>query len=245
MSLIDRIKNLFLIEKNKTKDITKVTDKDEVIEENKNDENSLEEVHIPIESEQVKTKTIKGENIILSTGKKHDKNLIPEQKTKTNAQKKEKTAKRIETTISQSMSLSTKEIVKKICLYYYVKMQPEETKLVFPARYYELLTSITKSNSKSVEQEIQSILKNMYKSANRQQEYIKKYDKLQSILESNKDNRRAIMELVLILINEGYSDVAKKEYKDEFIMIEEIISKIKEQRISIQEAKKALDEVCL
>lgn len=79
-----------------------------------------------------------------------------------------------------------------------------------------------------------------------QSKYIKKYDKLESILECKNTNKRAQMELMLVLINEGYRDVVKEEFPEEdYKFIDEIIKQYYAKTLKPQDAKKQIDEYCI
>ncbi len=81
---------------------------------------------------------------------------------------------------------------------------------------------------------------------NIQGNYVKKYDKLQSILECKETNRRAKMELMLVLINEGYRDIVKEEFPEEdYKFIDETIKEYYGKRLTGVEARKNIDEYCL
>ena len=67
----------------------------------------------------------------------------------------------------------------------------------------------------------------IYKEAERVRKYIKKYDKLQSILECSEGNKRAKMELMLVLINEGYSNIVETEYPAEYKFISSLVEEYK------------------
>lgn len=80
----------------------------------------------------------------------------------------------------------------------------------------------------------------------RQEKYIKKYDKLQYVLGCSANNKRAQIELMLILINEGYREVAKKEFPEEdYEFIDETIKQYYAKTIQPQEAKKKIEEYCI
>lgn len=85
-----------------------------------------------------------------------------------------------------------------------------------------------------------------YEEASRQEKYIKKYDKLQSILECDNANKRAQMELMLVLINEGYREVAKREFPEaDYEFIDKIIKGYYAKTIKPEVAKKEIDEYCI
>jgi hypothetical protein len=79
-----------------------------------------------------------------------------------------------------------------------------------------------------------------------QKKYIKKYDKLQSILGCSTDNKRAQMELMLVLINEGYKDIAKQEFPEQdYNFINDIINQYNAKKILPSKGKQKIDEYCI
>jgi hypothetical protein len=93
---------------------------------------------------------------------------------------------------------------------------------------------------------MQEIIQISTKENKRKEKYIKKYDKLQSILECDSKNKRAQMELMLVLINEGYQDKVKQEFpKEDYEFINNIIKQCYEKTIQTQEAKGKIDEYCI
>ena len=85
----------------------------------------------------------------------------------------------------------------------------------------------------------------IYKEAERVRKYIKKYDKLQSILECSEQNKRAKMELMLVLINEGYSNIVETEYPAEYKFINSLVEEYKKKEKTADVVKKEIDEYCL
>ena len=85
----------------------------------------------------------------------------------------------------------------------------------------------------------------IYKEAERVRKYIKKYDKLQSILECSEQNKRAKMELILVLINEGYSNIVETEYPAEYKFINSLVEEYKKKEKTADVVKKEIDEYCL
>ena len=85
----------------------------------------------------------------------------------------------------------------------------------------------------------------IYKEAERVRKYIKKYDKLQSILECSEQNKRAKMELMLVLINEGYSNIVETEYPAEYKFINSLVEEYKKREKTADVVKKEIDEYCL
>ena len=80
----------------------------------------------------------------------------------------------------------------------------------------------------------------------KQERYIKKYDKLQTVLNRDSSNKRMQMELMLILINEGYREDAKKSFPEEdYEFVDGIIKQYLEKRLKPKDAIKAVDEYCL
>ena len=75
----------------------------------------------------------------------------------------------------------------------------------------------------------------IYKETERVRKYIKKYDKLQSILECSEQNKRAKMELMLVLINEGYSNIVETEYPDEYKFINSLVEEYKKNMFHLLE----------
>ena len=119
-------------------------------------------------------------------------------------------------TIEETMSEAVKNAVKKIKIKYYVKMQTGSGKLELPKEYKE------------------------------REKYTKRYDVLETVLESEEKNKRAQMELMLILINEGYRSTVKKSFPEEDCnFINGMIQQFKEQKMNAQEVQKHIDEYCL
>lgn len=79
----------------------------------------------------------------------------------------------------------------------------------------------------------------------RRQKYIKKYDKLQSILECSENNKRAKMELMLVLMNEGYSKVVENEFPKEYEYINKLVEEYKKKAKTAKEVRQEIDEYCL
>ena len=76
--------------------------------------------------------------------------------------------------------------------------------------------------------------------------YIKKYDKMQNILSAKSDNKRAQMELMLVLINEGYRDKVKDEFpKEDYELIDKLIKEYYDKKIKPETAKKQIDDYCI
>ena len=81
---------------------------------------------------------------------------------------------------------------------------------------------------------------------NEREKYIKKYDKMQNILLSKSDNKRAQMELMLVLINEGYRDEVKVEFpKEDYELIDKLIKEYYDKKVKPEEAKKQIDDYCI
>ena len=85
----------------------------------------------------------------------------------------------------------------------------------------------------------------IHKETERVRKYIKKYDKLQSILECSEGNKRAKMELMLVLINEGYSKIVENEYPDEYKFINSLVEEYKKREKTADVVKKEIDEYSL
>ena len=175
---------------------------------------------------------------------------IPEEKSedkKSNVSISKKSKKVIN--IEQAISKRARKTVNELQKRYYVKMQPTEGKVTLPKEYYKLLDGIKKVNSTEKRrrmQIMQDMLKENYESNEVQREYAKRYDKLQAILASDKQNKRAQMELMLVLINEGYGDVVEEEFPEkDNNFINEIIQQYKNKTVNPKEAKKEIDEYCL
>lgn len=79
----------------------------------------------------------------------------------------------------------------------------------------------------------------------RRQKYIKKYDKLQSILECSENNKRAKMELMLVLMNEGYSKVVENEFPKEYEYINKLVEEYKKKAKTAKGVRQEIDEYCL
>lgn len=81
---------------------------------------------------------------------------------------------------------------------------------------------------------------------NERAKYIKKYDKMQNILSAKSDNKRAQMELMLVLINEGYRDKVKDEFpKEDYELIDKLIKEYNDKKIKPETAKKQIDDYCI
>ena len=85
----------------------------------------------------------------------------------------------------------------------------------------------------------------IHKETERVRKYIKKYDKLQSILECSEGNKRAKMELMLVLMNEGYSKIVEVEYPTEYKFINSLVEEYKKKEKTADVVKKEIDEYCL
>ena len=85
----------------------------------------------------------------------------------------------------------------------------------------------------------------IHKETERVRKYIKKYDKLQSILECSEGNKRAKMELMLVLINEGYSNIVETEYPTEYKFINSLVEEYKKKEKTADVVKKEIDEYYL
>ena len=78
-----------------------------------------------------------------------------------------------------------------------------------------------------------------------QEKYIKKYDKLQSILVCSEKNKRAKMELVLVLMNEGYSQNVQEEFPKQYEYIIQLVEEYKKKTKTAKEVRQEIDEYCL
>lgn len=149
-------------------------------------------------------------------------------------------------TISSRMSETLKKTIEKINCYYYINMQPQEVKRENEEEYQQLLQEIKQANvedKKRLMGQMRRFLQPDYEEKARQEKYIKKYDKLQSLLGSSKDNKRAQMELMLVLINEGYREVVKKEFpKEDYSVIDETIKQYYAKTIVPEVAKQKIDD---
>ena len=131
-------------------------------------------------------------------------------------------------------------------------MQPQNSNKIGAKEHENLKIQIVnakkdKMKIEQIKQELkQKMLKNDYEEASRQEKYIKKYDKLQSILGCDTNNKRAQMELMLVLINEGYREVVKREFPEkDYEFVDEIIKGYYAKTIKPQDAKKEIDEYCM
>lgn len=181
-----------------------------------------------------------------------NKDTIKQQDQKGKEEKVNKTEQKTETnTIGENLSESLKRTIDKINRSYYVKMQPQEIKVDNETKdkYQKQLLEIRKikeeEDKKRLRESIAQAFKEDYykmltREMARQKEYIRKYDNLQSILESHKDNKRAAMDLIVILINEGYRDIAKREFpQEEYNFINEIMAELCENKeMEVQEGQK-------
>ncbi len=80
----------------------------------------------------------------------------------------------------------------------------------------------------------------------KQNKYIERYDKLETILGSSTENKRAQMELMMILINEGYKKTVEETFPEEdYRVINEMIEEYKNRKIEETEFKQKLDEYCI
>ena len=175
-------------------------------------------------------------------------------KIKTNNNTKKEKAKKgsVQRTIETDLSEALKETISKINCYYYVHMQPQNSNKIGAKEHENLKIQIVnakkdKMKIEQIKQELkQKMLKNDYEEASRQEKYIKKYDKLQSILGCDTNNKRAQMELMLVLINEGYREVVKREFPEkDYEFVDEIIKGYYAKTIKPQDAKKEIDEYCM
>lgn len=72
--------------------------------------------------------------------------------------------------------------------------------------------------------------------------YIKRFDNLEELLIKESSNKRAMAELMLIMINEGQEDVVRRNYPEEYQFINGVIQQYKEKSITAQTAKQQIDE---
>ena len=137
--------------------------------------------------------------------------------TKTNSTSRVKENKEKQTKkIGETIRENTKSAVNKIGITYYAKMRLCSDKA-----------------------------EDIHKETERVRKYIKKYDKLQSILECSEGNKRAKMELMLVLINEGYSKIVETEYPTEYKFINSLVEEYKKREKTADVVKKEIDEYCL
>lgn len=138
------------------------------------------------------------------------------QKKSETRQVKEKDVNAEKRKIRDSVGISIKEVTDKIGQTYYVQMQ------------------LYNDGVLNTRAEIE-----------RRQKYIKKYDKLQSILECSENNKRAKMELMLVLMNEGYSKVVENEFPKEYEYINKLVEEYKKKTKTAKEVRQEIDEYCL
>ena len=112
--------------------------------------------------------------------------------------------------------------------------------------------TIKKNLPEGVKNAIKEIMKKYYvkmqpQVGNNQErsKYIKRYDKLEILLETEEANKRAKMELMLMLVNEGYANIVKEKYPEEYEFIREVINQYKTKKIEAKEAIKKIDEYCI
>lgn len=184
-----------------------------------------------------------------------NKDTIKQQGQKGKEEKVNKTEQKTKTNIiGENLSESLKRTIDKINRSYYVKMQTQEIKpnKKMQDKYERIFKKIRDTDDKKLKKELKELMVQLFKrdyykilkpEMERQRKYIKKYDKLQSILECHQDNKRAQMELMLVLINEGYQNIAKREFpKEDYQFIDEMIKQYEEKKIQPQEAKQKIDE---
>lgn len=152
---------------------------------------------------------------IIQEGIKQQRNNTKQGSHKIKESKKEDKQKE-KKKIKDVMSISIKDVVDEIGRTYYVKMH--------------IYNNGTENSSTEIE---------------RRQKYIKKYDKLQSILECSEENKRAKMELMLVLMNEGYSDTIQSEFPKEHKFITGLVEEYKNKEKTAKEVRTNLDEYCL
>ena len=182
--------------------------------------------------------------IIKSTDKSNDTPIVEKKKKNIIKQKKKVIENK---TIFSTLNESLKETIDEINRNYYVKMQPKTIKSSRVKEYQQLLLKLddkSVKNKKELMTRIQEILKEIYEENDRQKRYINKYDKLQSILSCKSDNKRAQMELILVLINEGYTQVVEKEFPEDYEFVNKIIKEYRKKSIKLEETKKQIDEYC-
>ena len=107
---------------------------------------------------------------------------------------------------------------------------------------------IKDSLSSKVKEKITEIRKKYYvkmQILETQEEYIRKDDRLQSVLNSSYGKKRMQVELMLILINEGYRQTVKEEFpKEDYDFIDEIIKEFYQKKVTAKQAKNSFDEYC-
>ncbi len=216
----------------------------------KTQENNIIKTEPPVSSEKVlKPKNRAKERRYVTSEDIAKNNIKPSAKNdeKKQTPKKQKWDNK-EITILQTLSYTLKQTIEEINYKYYVEMQPKVTKSILSKEYYDLLQDIGKTNLEEKKRRtklMQDILKKVYGDGQIREKYVKKYDKLQSILECSSDNKRAKMELILVLINEGYKQVAKIEFGEEYDYIEKIIEQYGKRKMTAKEVKDSIDEYCI
>ncbi len=216
----------------------------------KTQENNIIKTEPPVSSEKVlKPKNRAKERRYVTSEDIAKNNIKPSAKNdeKKQTPKKQKWDNK-EITILQTLSYTLKQTIEEINYKYYVEMQPKVTKSILSKEYYDLLQDIGKTNLEEKKRRtklMQDILKEVYGDGQIREKYVKKYDKLQSILECSSDNKRAKMELILVLINEGYKQVAKIEFGEEYDYIEKIIEQYGKRKMTAKEVKDSIDEYCI
>jgi len=110
---------------------------------------------------------------------------------------------------------------------------------------YCLVGGLTEELLNQINERMQEIMQEVYGINSIQRKYISKYDKLESILSCDSDNKRAKMELILVLINEGYRKTVKEQFPEDYKFVEEIIYEYYKKIINIQKTKKEIDDYCI
>lgn len=129
----------------------------------------------------------------------------------------------------------------------------KKAKSIKVSRKYTIENSLSKTLKETISKincyyyvHMQPSIQGSYEESKRQEKYIKKYDKLQSILGCDTNNKRAQMELMLVLINEGYREVVKREFPEkDYEFVDEIIKGYYAKTIKPQDAKREIDEYCM
>lgn len=158
-------------------------------------------------------------------------------------------------TISETLSGSLKKAIDEIYRSYYAQMQPRLVGVDIQKQqeYIKLMKDIENSKPEQKKRKmtlippmLDELYKGQYEEEERQQKYIKRYEKLRKLLLCNSDNKRAQAELMLVLINEGYGDLVKTQFpQEDYQVINGIINEYCQKTITSQNAIKKIDEWCL
>ena len=75
--------------------------------------------------------------------------------------------------------------------------------------------------------------------------YQKKYDNLESLLAKSSSNKRAKLQIMVIMINEGYGEILKNNYPKEYEFVEGLIQEYRTKKIDNKMLKEKIDEYCM